>query len=295
MKLLYLTLTLLLFSAVTYATDDETAEKYSWFQECPKEGEPLTCECFKKHSYWKQVSSLQQAEKDKMLGYIDKRTAFRANFDKEDHAHMRNIIAGWVCAGTDPNGYLFYKPLGYSLLLYPIINNDLELAKILLEHKANANSNNGGIDRLPLYHAKNKAMADLLVQYGAKVDGENWFNDNVLHWTVIDQTKEADLIDFCIAQGISVNAKNLSNETALHKIATMCTERSNIDLQNTLSKVRSLLKAGIDIDAKNGKGKTAQDIVQDYMQKYQNVNCLAADTCELLKAIYDAIEEGHKK
>ncbi len=235
----------------------------TWFTECPAQGQPLTCDYFKRKKYFQRAVSLTQEQKNNEL---DDSCA--------EYSTQRCKIGGWVCAGANPN-ISFKRP--WRPLLDPLQNDDFWLVKILLEHKAKPNKNII-LGEPALSYAKNKEIAELLVAHGAKVNWKGAKSGNTLLHRAIMQGRLPDLLEYYIEQKVFINSLNHYNETALHELSYWCTVQSRGDV---IKKARLLFKAGIDIDIDANKdGKTAQGMLQECRKN--NDNC---------RALYDLIEE----
>ena len=250
----------------------------TWFSECPAQGKELSCDYFKGKRYWQRAVSLPKRKKNDLLHHLIKRYKFPD--DDNEYAINRCQTAGWVCAGGNPNTSvaLFHLVDAGNVLLRPIDHDDYEVIQIVLEHGANPNKT---IIFVPSsYFAKNKRMAKLLIKYGAKISKDTIWGTTILH-EAINSDRQPSLINFYIKQGIPINSLDRNNRTALHVSALSANYSSNlisdVDLKKT---VQYLLKAGIDIDAKDKEGKTAQDSLQECKKWVERCNL-----------VYDLIEE----
>jgi len=119
-----------------------------------------------------------------------------------------------------------------------------EIVKLLLSHGASPKSCPRAL-RL----AKNAAIAELLIEYGADV---NWKDENnsvptALHFfAAVDKTKLAELV---IEHGADVNIKDRAGETPLHEAGR----------EGRLNAAKLLLSKGADLNARSRKNKTPFD------------------------------------
>ncbi len=261
--------------------DFDENDPATWFSECPEQRQPLTCDYFKRKRYFQRAVSLPQGQKNDILADLNKDCALKVSFEREYSAN-RCKTAGWVCAGADPNT----KGKRHSFLstiLEPAEQNDYWLIKILLEHRLNPNETICR-NRPPLYWTKKKEIAELLIKHGAELeiccDG---LGGTLLHRSA-DQDYRSDLLEYYIQQKVPINAINTVRETALHILSGRCYAHSHEEL---IKKARLLFKAGIDIDAKDIREKSAQGLLQE-CQKNESFKESSKETCKLL---YDLIEE----
>ncbi len=261
------------------ATFDEN-DPSTWFSECPEQGQPLTCDYFKRKRYFQRAVSLPQEQKNNQLGdNTDNR-----NF--EEYPKTRCKISGWVCTGADPNSKS--KEYRARALVAPVGANDFRLLELLIVQKANPNKATPGMS--PLCWAENKEMVELLVGYGANVNCRCDGRKTLLHRAIKSPiggpswgSCSPDLVEYYIQQNISINSVDDNNDTALHVLSTQASNPASIfftSSDNLIRTAQALLKAGINLDTKNREGKTAQD----YLRECKKYN----DNCKLL---YDRIEE----
>jgi hypothetical protein len=251
------------YNEATFDEDDPS----TWFSECPAQSKKLSCEYFKGKRCWQRAVSLPQERKNGILFSTKNCVGSRG------YPLGRCKIAGWVCAGADL--------ITSDIVEQPLTNDDYWLMKILLEHKFNANERLW-MGRVPLWVARTKNMAKLLVLHGAET---NWKTDNgttLLHAAAM-RTERSDLLEYYIQQKVPINSVTRDGETALHHLS----EWGILDsCEEFLKKARLLLKAGIDIDAKDKDGRTAQDLLQECPVGRWSVS--AEKHCKLL---YGLIEE----
>jgi hypothetical protein len=199
-------------------------------------------------SYGQKLLQIPQAEKDQELTKL-----------LEDHIdffwwHIRTHVAIAALAKANSN----------KLLRTAILRSDYMLVALLLHHGANPNENQ--VDEIfynepPIFHAKNKQIAELLVNYGAdvhkKIDG-----DSVLYY-MLQYAKDINLIRYLLIQKkVPIDSCNTHGNTLLHAIALHC---KHID--NTLQKTELLLYNGVPLDVKNNYQETAEDILNRKLSK----------------------------
>lgn len=104
----------------------------------------------------------------------------------------------------------------------------------LVEHPA------APMNRHPLHDAKTRAVAEVLVAAGARIDATDRWGRQPIH-----TARTAEVIDFLVEKGASVQTKyGASNETVLHSAASA-------------EAVTAFLRHGITVDAKDFYGRTA--------------------------------------
>ena len=136
---------------------------------------------------------------------------------------------------------------GYTPLYNACSKENIELAKLLIEHGADVNSKSKYEDT-PLYNAcyhNYTEVAKLLIEHGADVNFKNRDGYTPLYWACVkDDTEVAKLL---LEHGADVNIKQKKyGETPLN-VACI---KDNIDI------VKLLLEYGADVNNKNKNGET---------------------------------------
>lgn len=248
--LLFLLATVMIISLQAMNFDqEEVLNEDDWFSECPAQNEdeePLTCDYFKRTPYWLRALGSSDRKKEKLFR--------RLNYDDEQYENVRCKIAGWVCAGVNPNLKLeegqFLRTLGRT-----VDNDDIPVTQLLLENGANPNKK---VDTklFGLFFARNRDMAELLINHGANPQLRGVFNSTLLHFAAFRADISADIIDFYVQKKVPINAQNEFGATALHDLSMTCESHTE---ETVISKFRSLLNAGIDIKIEDILQETGLD------------------------------------
>lgn len=130
---------------------------------------------------------------------------------------------------------------GMSALCWASSAGNVDSARLLLEHGADANHRNRRKET-PAHWAYSLAMLNLLVQYGVKLDVVDAQKVTVLHTMAKDGSAEG--VAFLLAQGLPVNARSARGRTPLMQAR----HSETIEL---------LLQHGADINAQDHDGYTA--------------------------------------
>lgn len=248
----------------------------TYYPEPEDNNAPLDKECIS-NTYWKLISSLpDQTSKDEALQKI-----IALNFTDEGYPLWRYHIAAAISvAKANPNAMKTWD--NETCLGQATFKQDYSLCKLLLEYSAHTNINYA---REPLLFAvKNRAVAELLIKYGANT---NVINNNCVDYNLLmgamHQGCKADLIPLYRSLGISPLHQNRLNATALHVFAFDIHMHSKKDI---LEKISALFK-GLTHDEiiqlihmRHSNRGTAFDILND------TIACLGiySDTAHLLKS-----------
>jgi ankyrin repeat protein len=147
----------------------------------------------------------------------------------------------------------------YTPLHYAVIDNNILIAHLLLENKANINLQNISGDT-PLHIAKTTEMVELLINYGADVNACDVNNSTPLHIC-----KSVEIAKVLIDKGANVNATNKYGNSPLHLI-------DNIEI------IKLLIKNDANIHNINNYGKTPLhvsrkvDVIELLINNGANVN-----------------------
>jgi hypothetical protein len=222
---------------------------------------PLTREnVIDPYPFWHSMENKPQAEKDAALNAI-------LEFFHGDNRYYlkRLIVAGSVLGGANPNTW------EYKHLWLTVQYGDLELARLLLKHKADPCSESI-YDRPCIFEAKTEAMALLLIAAGAKVDPDRDFT--LLHQSMHDDC-EPGLVTVYRNNGVSPFAvyrkykfglgyRN-TGDTPLHLLSKMI--RFGNDINQIIGKSTRLFDGLSPVQTtrlctmRNHKDKTALDIL----------------------------------
>lgn len=146
--------------------------------------------------------------------------------------------------------------LGYTVLSYAVIDNDVKIVKMLLENGAKANA---GIN-FPLYElcrTKQKItgryeVLNLLVSYGANINQQHK-NTSLTPLMATIQNQKGEYANYLLQKGAKLNYKNDDGETAL----MMAIDYSDGKSDNLIKK---MIESGADLDIVARNGSTALSI-----------------------------------
>jgi Ankyrin repeats (3 copies)/Ankyrin repeat len=125
----------------------------------------------------------------------------------------------------------------------------VDVARLLLDHGAHANSSCGGT--FPLrraYDGRHPKVMRLLLEYGADVD----IQDDTAFGTLLHDASfdgQTEIVDLLLQYDADVNARGFENQTALH----MASCKGHFDI------AQLLLEYGADVHAKNDSTETLLD------------------------------------
>lgn len=108
--------------------------------------------------------------------------------------------------------------------------NNIEITKILLENKADANAIDYFNDS-PLAIAQTIEMADLLIKYGADFKVKFKTGDTIMHKAVSNKKSDPALIDYYEKKGLDIKAKNNEEKTPLMCAAQLDLKKTEILIQ----------------------------------------------------------------
>lgn len=135
-----------------------------------------------------------------------------------------------------------------TALMFAIKHSNTEIAKYLIEHKANIHlaNRNGATALMQAVFYKQEELAKMLIEYGAEVNNVSKNGISVLI-VAIDKNMSDGFLDYIIRNGADVNYRTDKGWTPMHyaiykKLPT-----------NVLQKI---LDAGADVDARTEKGWT---------------------------------------
>lgn len=158
--------------------------------------------------------------------------------------HDAEMVHKLMAYGADPNGKTGYL---HPLLVEAVRQTDLEAARLLLEAGADPNAQQP--IHLPQVLYKKSAQIckdfiDLLLEYGAKLDGVDEAGNNLLHKAAWLGSAEA--LEAVLSYPLNINKRNGNGNTPL--FLAVAYGRQNAD------KVRILLKHGADPNMPNSSG-----------------------------------------
>ncbi|CAC5411871.1 unnamed protein product [Mytilus coruscus] len=116
-----------------------------------------------------------------------------------------------------------------------------EVAEILIQNGAKVNSRDSK-NQTPLHVAKNKEVAEILHQNGANIHSRNNNGDSVLHLAASQSDHSA--VKLLISLGANVSARNKENQTPL-------------DVAKSIDVAEMLIQNGADINSADSKGDSA--------------------------------------
>jgi cytohesin len=129
-------------------------------------------------------------------------------------AAKRNIskIKSCIKNGDNVNAK---SPSQWSALSYAVLNKDEEMAKLLLDNKADVNITINTKESPLLMASKynNTSMGRLLINYKADINFKDIMDFTVLHWAAKNGNKE--LIELLLTNGATINHKNINGRTPL--------------------------------------------------------------------------------
>lgn len=158
------------------------------------------------------------------------------------------------------NAFLFSETDTFTIgsstaLQLAVLKENLEMAKLLLDHGAEVNMQAQQEGEFPPLHCaviiQNPKMMKLLLANGADVDGGDYYGDTPLHHEMVSGPR-ADIVKLLLEHGADTNVKERRNRfglTPLHK-AIMHGPNCNPEV------VELLLEYGADINGKSNSGIT---------------------------------------
>lgn len=188
----------------------------------------------------------------------------------------------------------------------------VEIAKLLLEYKANPNVVSDWPNKTPLLLAAeqgNEKLMDLLLEYGADINQRGIWTpgqsgNTALHAAAVNGNEEAaklllskgadvnakgtndntplhhavkrhlHMVELLVSNGADVNAKNNRGETPLHIIAGLYPQKTWTK-NHRIEVMKILLEAGADLEAKNRSGKTPLSVAAESPYSKESVEVLS--------------------
>lgn len=149
---------------------------------------------------------------------------------------LRLLDAGW---SVDCPGWMGATPLhGAAERGLP------EVARSLIRRGANVNARRPERADMPLHFAANAAVASLLIEAGAEVEGLDRWGRTPLHWAA--QFGRADVVDLLLRAGARVDRPASDGATPLHWAAQ----------EGHAGVAQLLLGAGAGVNRQDGDGRT---------------------------------------
>lgn len=244
---------------------EDLKESYAETKEMHKENEQIqndhtpccaTCNVLKIDPVYQRLAVSEQKVKDKFAKRLHKLVGNMSVLITQeeqplgqDWPFIKRALA--VCEFLTVESHCDAAARKQLALRFAIWHNDVGLTGLMLVRGAQAGKPKFNE---PLYcDARSVSMAKLLQQYGA--DYINWTTPTgytFLH-RACNLEYSADLIFFCLKQGISVNVTtDYSKETPLHVLASNAYYQSPA---RTEGKLKALLDAGADCLRKNEEGQ----------------------------------------
>ncbi len=165
-----------------------------------------------------------------------------------------NRIKDLICLGANPNILECTDAKGEygdKRLLF-VYRHDLHMASFLLQHGADPNliGNNG----CPvIFFVTQESIFQKMLAYGANIQKRGkFYKETILHNLIKIADKEfaTSILQYCIENGVSVNAVDIYNQTPLHNLVYACAYHNEMSSLLT-DKVSILLRSGCDVAAKN--------------------------------------------
>lgn len=188
----------------------------------------------------------------------------------------------------------------------------VEIAKLLLEYKANPNVVSDWPNKTPLLLAAeqgNEKLMDLLLEYGADINQRGIWTpgqsgNTALHAAVVNGNEEAaklllskgadvnakgtndntplfhavmwhlHMVELLVSNGADVNAKNNRGETPLHIIAGLYPQKTWAK-NHRIEVMKILSEAGADLEAKDRSGKTPLSVAAEGPCSKESVEVLS--------------------
>ena len=193
---------------------------------------------------------------------------------------------------------------GWTSLIEAVIDQKIEMAKLLLQHGANVNINpENHAESVPLFIAirkNNLTMAKLLLEHGADIDMQvdtDEHSKNVLgtpltyaiedsHWN-----DDISMVNLLLDWNPDLNARVDQGRTALHE-STFCEKIELFEI---------LVTKGADINAKDSKGLTPFRFALDLGNEPRAIELVKLGGFDLNSignydrtALHDSVEKGFK-
>lgn len=153
------------------------------------------------------------------------------------------IISSLLDHGAD----IKFRTIDSSRPLHLAVDiNNIDIVTMLLQHNADPNVCNIR-SWTPLFYAKSPKMAELLLQYNAKIDHRDLEGNSILHYSA--QYKSPKMLRF-LSKYIDLNDKNKKGEIPLHLASRA----------NNIENAQVLLSLGCDFEIKDNEGRFAKEV-----------------------------------
>jgi len=175
------------------------------------------------------------------------------------HNH-ENIADLLLAKGADVNAK---HEIGFPLLYYAIWDQNMDAIKLLMRKGANVNGRDTGSGKTALHYAiweGNKDIVELIIAGGADLNAQDKQGYTALHYATIEGRKQ--MVELLTAKGAA------SAQSAIHLAVR----------EEDLAKVKSLIEAGADVNAKDEGGQTPlfvtgdKEVVEFLIAQGANVN-----------------------
>lgn len=191
-------------------------------------------------------------------GYIDEELDLNNAQDKEYIRIIRQTIALLLQYGADSN--IDIGDEGHTPIMYALVFNELELAKLLLKYKANINAqdDNGNTYLHIIVDEYNQSKLEAIkfaLNNGADVNIKDWENNSAFLLAVEDDNLE--LVKLFAQYRPKINDRGEDGVTPL----MLAVDNENIEM------VKFLLKLGADKNLKDSDSWRAIDYAKEYGYK----------------------------
>jgi len=165
----------------------------------------------------------------------------------------------------------------------------LKMVKFLIERGADINGGPWPALHTAISRAKNRDMAELLIQHGADVNAKDASGHTPLYYAIL-YIDDSDFINLLIANGADVNTKNRGGETPLHIEAQasrmgFVTQAGRMELATQAGRTEAaklLLEAGANINCRDDRGQTPLHRMLDNRVRVSSRYPPSKDMAELL-------------
>ena len=165
----------------------------------------------------------------------------------------------------------------------------LKMVKFLIERGADINGGPRPALHTAISRAKNRDMAELLIQHGADVNAKDASGNTPLYYAIL-YIDDSDFINLLIANGADVNTKNRGGETPLHIEAqatrmVFVTQAGRMELATQAGRTevaKLLLEAGANINCRDDRGQTPLHRMLDNRVSGSSIYPPSKDMVELL-------------
>ena len=165
----------------------------------------------------------------------------------------------------------------------------LKMVKFLIERGADINGGPWPALHTAISRAKNRDMAELLIQHGADVNAKDASGNTPLYYAIL-YIDDSDFINLLIANGADVNTKNQGGETPLHIEArasrwVFVTQAGRMELATQAGRTETaklLLEAGANVNCRDDRDQTPLHRMLDNRVSSSSIYPPSKDMAELL-------------